>query len=69
MTGFSGEVSPAVAIGGGCSSWRCCRRVAGVNNATLNAPAVPFGGIKHSGLGREGGRDAFLTWHTAAVGT
>jgi succinate-semialdehyde dehydrogenase / glutarate-semialdehyde dehydrogenase len=43
--------------------------VAGVNNATLNAPAVPFGGIKHSGLGREGGRDAFLTWHTTAVGT
>lgn len=45
--------------------------IVGVNNATPNAPVVPFGGLKHSGLGWEGGQiglDAFLTWHTTAVG-
>ncbi len=46
--------------------------IVGVNNATPNAPVVPFGGLKHSGLGWEGGQvglDAFLAWHTTAVGT
>ncbi|MDI2030205.1 aldehyde dehydrogenase family protein [Saccharopolyspora sp. TS4A08] len=45
--------------------------IVGVNNATPNAPVVPFGGLKQSGLGWEGGQiglDAFLTWHTTAVG-
>lgn len=43
----------------------------GVNNASPNTPLVPFPGLKHSGLGSEGGQaglDAFLTQHTTAVG-
>ncbi|MBB5158882.1 aldehyde dehydrogenase family protein [Saccharopolyspora phatthalungensis] len=45
--------------------------IVGVNNATPNTPLVPFGGLKHSGLGWEGGQaglDVFLTQHTTAVG-
>lgn len=44
--------------------------IVGVNNATPNTPSVPFGGLKHSGLGWEGGHaglDMFLTQHTTAV--
>jgi succinate-semialdehyde dehydrogenase/glutarate-semialdehyde dehydrogenase len=44
--------------------------IVGVNNAAPNAPVVPFGGLKHSGLGYEGGQpglDAFLTHHTTAI--
>jgi len=29
----------------------------GVNNLVIAAPEIPFGGIKHSGFGREGGRE------------
>ena len=28
-----------------------------VNMGLLSNPAAPFGGVKHSGLGREGGRE------------
>ncbi len=45
--------------------------IVGVNNASPNTPQVPFGGLKHSGLGYEGGQaglDAFLTHQTIAVG-
>jgi succinate-semialdehyde dehydrogenase/glutarate-semialdehyde dehydrogenase len=28
----------------------------GVNTGLVSAPSAPFGGVKHSGLGREGGR-------------
>ncbi|MGH3524487.1 MAG: aldehyde dehydrogenase family protein, partial [Mycobacterium sp.] len=44
--------------------------IVGVNNATPNTPQVPFGGIKHSGYGWEGGEvglDAFLSYRTVAV--
>jgi succinate-semialdehyde dehydrogenase/glutarate-semialdehyde dehydrogenase len=35
----------------------------GLNQGIVSNPAAPFGGVKHSGLGREGGRtgiDEFL---------
>lgn len=43
--------------------------IVGVNTATPNTPSVPFGGLKHSGTGWEGGQlglDAFLTRRTIA---
>lgn len=44
--------------------------IVGVNNATPNTPQVPFGGLKFSGCGWEGGEaglEAFLTYRTVAV--
>ena len=37
--------------------WRCCRLAAwdGLNQGLVSNPAAPFGGIKQSGFGREGG--------------
>lgn len=44
--------------------------IVGVNTATPNIPQVPFGGLKHSGIGWEGGEaglDVFLTQHVTAA--
>jgi succinate-semialdehyde dehydrogenase/glutarate-semialdehyde dehydrogenase len=44
----------------------------GVNTGVVSNPAAPFGGIKQSGLGREGGRvgiDEFLEYKYTAVPT
>nr|CEL18123.1 Succinate-semialdehyde dehydrogenase [NAD(P)+] [Kibdelosporangium sp. MJ126-NF4]CTQ90648.1 Succinate-semialdehyde dehydrogenase [NAD(P)+] (EC 1.2.1.16) [Kibdelosporangium sp. MJ126-NF4] len=44
--------------------------IVGVNTATPNTPQIPFGGLKSSGLGCEGGQqglDAFLTPQVIAV--
>jgi len=43
----------------------------GLNRGLLSNPAAPFGGIKHSGIGREGGAEGieeYLTLKYAAVG-
>lgn len=43
----------------------------GVNDATLAAAETPFGGVKYSGLGREGGREGLLEYmqtHYALLG-
>jgi succinate-semialdehyde dehydrogenase / glutarate-semialdehyde dehydrogenase len=45
--------------------------IVGVNTGTPNTPQVPFAGLKHSGLGAEGGQaglDAFLTAQTVTEG-
>ena len=42
----------------------------GLNTGLVSNPAAPFGGIKHSGLGREGGRvgiDEFLEYKYVAI--
>ncbi|MER6463816.1 aldehyde dehydrogenase family protein [Streptomyces sp. NPDC001228] len=44
--------------------------IVGVNTSTPNTPQIPFGGLKLSGIGWEGGQaglDAFLTPQTTAV--
>lgn len=39
--------------------------IVGVNNGAPNAPEVPFGGFKHSGIGREGGVEGLLEFTEA----
>jgi len=42
----------------------------GLNTGLVSNPAAPFGGVKQSGLGREGGRvgiDEFLEYQYLAV--
>jgi succinate-semialdehyde dehydrogenase/glutarate-semialdehyde dehydrogenase len=34
----------------------------GINRGVVSDPAAPFGGWKHSGLGREGGHDGLLEY-------
>jgi succinate-semialdehyde dehydrogenase/glutarate-semialdehyde dehydrogenase len=34
----------------------------GLNRGLVSDPAAPFGGVKESGLGREGGHDGLLAF-------
>ena len=34
----------------------------GLNKGMVSNPAAPFGGVKHSGFGREGGREGILEY-------
>jgi succinate-semialdehyde dehydrogenase/glutarate-semialdehyde dehydrogenase len=34
----------------------------GVNRGTISDPAAPFGGMKQSGIGREGGQEGLLAF-------
>ncbi|MCA1708934.1 MAG: aldehyde dehydrogenase family protein, partial [Actinobacteria bacterium] len=55
---------------------RVCERLeagmVGLNQGLVSNPAAPFGGVKHSGLGREGGSvgiEEFLETKYVAVAT
>ena len=34
----------------------------GLNRGVVSDPAAPFGGVKESGIGREGGREGMLAF-------
>jgi len=42
--------------------------IIGINDINPTAAAVPFGGIKESGLGREGGREGIAEYLNVKVG-
>lgn len=45
--------------------------IIGVNDAVPTVPQAPFGGVKHSGFGREGGHqgmDEYLDWKFISIG-
>jgi len=55
---------------------RVCERLEtgmiGLNQGIVSNPAAPFGGVKHSGVGREGGRlgiEEFLETKYVAIAT
>ena len=57
-------------------AFRVCERLEtgmiGLNQGVVSNPAAPFGGVKQSGLGREGGRvgiDEFLETKYVAIAT
>ncbi|WP_349290899.1 aldehyde dehydrogenase family protein [Actinoplanes solisilvae] len=49
----------AVVTGAARGIGRC---VVAVNRGVVSDPTAPFGGVKQSGLGREGGRDGILEY-------
>ncbi|MFC0540766.1 NAD-dependent succinate-semialdehyde dehydrogenase [Kutzneria chonburiensis] len=62
---YSGSLERALRIGD-----RLDAGMVGLNRGLISDPAAPFGGVKQSGLGREGGRegiDAFLETKYIAV--
>ncbi|KAF4981549.1 hypothetical protein FDECE_17675 [Fusarium decemcellulare] len=56
-------------------AWKTAERLqtgmVGVNTGVISDPVAPFGGVKHSGFGREGGRvgiDEFQILKTITIG-
>ena len=59
--GLVAYVYTARPASGRCGSARRWRPgMVGVNRGIVSDPAAPFGGVKQSGLGREGGHDGLL---------
>lgn len=52
---YSGDLARALRV-----SERVDAGMVGVNRGFISDPAAPFGGIKQSGLGREGGHEGLL---------
>ena len=52
---FTGDLSRGLAVAEALESG-----MVGLNRGFISDPAAPFGGVKHSGLGREGGHDGLL---------
>jgi succinate-semialdehyde dehydrogenase/glutarate-semialdehyde dehydrogenase len=54
---FSGDLARGMAIAG-----RLDAGMIGVNRGLVSDPAAPFGGVKQSGLGREGSHDGMMEY-------
>jgi succinate-semialdehyde dehydrogenase/glutarate-semialdehyde dehydrogenase len=54
---FSGDLKRAISLGE-----RFDAGMVGVNRGLVSDPAAPFGGVKQSGLGREGAREGLLAF-------
>ncbi|MCC5949337.1 MAG: NAD-dependent succinate-semialdehyde dehydrogenase [Nitriliruptoraceae bacterium] len=52
---YAGDLERAMRVASGIDAG-----MVGINRGLLSDPAAPFGGVKHSGLGREGGHDGLL---------
>ena len=52
---YTGDLSRGLAVAEALESG-----MVGLNRGFISDPAAPFGGVKHSGLGREGGHDGLL---------
>ena len=52
---FSGDVARAMAVGE-----RIQAGMVGINRGAMSDPAAPFGGMKQSGLGREGAHEGIF---------
>jgi succinate-semialdehyde dehydrogenase/glutarate-semialdehyde dehydrogenase len=57
---FSGDLARAVRVGRGVDSG-----MIGLNRGLMSDPAAPFGGVKQSGIGREGGVTGILDFMEA----
>ncbi len=57
---FSGDLARAVRVGRGVESG-----MIGINRGLMSDPAAPFGGVKQSGIGREGGVTGVLDFMEA----
>ena len=52
---YTGDLRRALRVGEALEAG-----MVGVNRGMVSDPAAPFGGVKQSGLGREGGHDGLL---------
>lgn len=57
---FSGDLARAMRVGGAVESG-----MIGINRGLMSDPAAPFGGVKQSGIGREGGVTGILDFMEA----
>jgi succinate-semialdehyde dehydrogenase/glutarate-semialdehyde dehydrogenase len=54
---YTGDLSRAMRVAEGLEAG-----MVGVNKGIVSDPAAPFGGVKQSGLGREGGHEGLLAF-------
>jgi succinate-semialdehyde dehydrogenase / glutarate-semialdehyde dehydrogenase len=57
---YGGDIARAMRVGE-----RLEAGMVGINRGLISDPAAPFGGVKQSGLGREGGREGILEYSEA----
>jgi succinate-semialdehyde dehydrogenase/glutarate-semialdehyde dehydrogenase len=54
---YTGDLARALAV-----AERIETGMVGINKGLVSDPAAPFGGVKQSGIGREGGHDGLLAF-------